>query len=163
MPRSTRRARGALVDIASMGDRSPDPVAGVARLRGLRDAGKRRIEQFVPERCRVDHEKPFRIRVYSALQSQIHQNRPGKRMLKRQRGYADELPVLTIKQKQHELLCESQHTRNLPIQMEPELKETLAHPVDHFMAADLRWCKRRCSMAFRLILSLFSRMVWPPK
>ena len=53
-----------------MGGRLVDPVARVVCLHGLRDAGKRRIEQIIFKRCRVDHEEPFRISVNSAFQGQ---------------------------------------------------------------------------------------------
>ena len=108
--------KGAFLDLTAMGGRLVDPVAGVVRLRGLRDAGKRRIEQIILKRCRVDHEEPLRIGVNSALQGQIHQNRAGKRALPRRRPCVNEPPALVIEQKQHDLFSKPQHTHCLPIQ-----------------------------------------------
>ena len=114
MPRSTRRGEGTLADIAGRGGRILDPVACVVCLRRSCDTGKRRIEQIVVERCRIDHEESPRIGIYPALHGQIHQNRAGQRVLERQRRQASELPAPVIEQKQHDLFGESQHALTLP-------------------------------------------------
>ena len=102
---------GAFESVVRLRDRLPDPVTGVVGLGGLHDAGQHGIEQVVPERFRVDHEKPLGIHVYSRFQSEVQQNRPGQRIVTLQYRHTVEGAFRLIEQEEHDLFGQSQGVR----------------------------------------------------
>ena len=88
-------------------------MTGVVDLRGLHDAGQHGIEQVVPDRLRVEHEKPLGIGVYPRFQSEVQHNRPGQRIVTLQCRYTVEGASCLIEQEEHDLFGQPQGARRV--------------------------------------------------
>ena len=75
---------------------------------GLHDFREHRIEQTVPDRCRIDEEQPIGVGVDAVFQCKVHQHRAAKRAAHQPFRRPRERSGL-VSEQEEDLLGESHH------------------------------------------------------